>query len=167
MPGLTYSKTSKKYQRRLKIAGAMLDVSRTNDDQSGIEFWSFVLRAVTGLTSDGMSDEENGDGDGDETARRVLDIDFRHPDFRELFKKVDNVRKSHPRIFNQAGAKYKRRLHVDTMSQRQPPPHLPKSFYRPEYLSKISNGNVPEVTFGTAEYALSRYLLLCLCGHFS
>lgn len=76
MPEPTYSKTSKKYQRRFQIAGAMLDVSRTNDDQSGIEFWSFVLRAVAGLTSDGMSDEENGDGDGDETARRVLDIDF-------------------------------------------------------------------------------------------
>ncbi|KAE9383036.1 hypothetical protein BT96DRAFT_844686, partial [Gymnopus androsaceus JB14] len=152
---------SQKCKRRQQIASIMLDLAHRNHNTAGIELWSFVLKAVTALKSDGMSDEESDDGNGsDGPNRKVLDIDFRHPDFQELLQKVDCVPKMAPQIFNRSGRKYMRRVHVEVIEQRVPPPDLPVSFYRAEYLAKIKRGEVLPVTFGVDEYPVSRYFIL-------
>lgn len=122
----------------------MIEACEQKGDDQGLKFWRDVLSAVDILTVDGMSDEEDGI-DGDEQVRYVKDLDFRHPDFRTLLKKVDKTRTTETTIFTRIGRKSLRRVYVSQTTSRSPPSGLPSSFYRPEYLELIMKGKVPMV----------------------
>lgn len=122
----------------------MVEVCEEKGDAQGAQFWRDVLEAIVVLTVGGMSDEEDGT-DGNERVRLVKDMDYRHPDFGELFKHVDNVRIKNTSIFRNVGRKRIRRVYVSEMTSRPPPPNIPSSYYRPEYLDSMTQGEVPKV----------------------
>ncbi|KAJ3781481.1 hypothetical protein GGU11DRAFT_749141 [Lentinula aff. detonsa] len=135
-----------KFERRQAIASVMIEVHEKKGDVQGLQFWREVLEAVDILTIGGMSDEEEVTEEN-ERVRLVKDLDFRHPDFHELFRRVDNVRTRNPSIFRNIGRKRMRRVYVPEMTSRQPPPNMPSSYYRQEYLDSMNQGEVPNVKF--------------------
>jgi hypothetical protein len=122
----------------------MIEACEQKGDKQGLKFWRDILVALDILTIDGMSDEEDGI-DMDEQVRYVKDLDFRHPDFRTLFKKVDKTRTTETTIFTKTGRKSLRRVYVPQTTSRSPPSELPSSFYRPKYLELMMKGKVPNV----------------------
>ncbi|KAE9384184.1 hypothetical protein BT96DRAFT_801948, partial [Gymnopus androsaceus JB14] len=133
-----------KFERRQAIASVMIEVHEKKGDMQGFQFWREVLESIDILTIGGMSDDEEGTEEN-ETVRLVKDLDFRHPDFRNLFRKVDNVRTRNPSIFRNSGRKRMRRVYVPEMTSHQPPPNMPSSYYRQEYLDSMKQGKVPSV----------------------
>lgn len=122
----------------------MIEVCEEKGDIQRAQFWRDVLEAIEVLTVGGMSDEEDG-VEGNESVRLVKDVDYRHPDFRKLFRKVDDVRTKNTSIFKNVGRKRMRRVYVPEMTSRPPPPNMPPSYYRQEYLDSMKQGKVPEV----------------------
>lgn len=135
---------TQKFARRQAIASVMIEVCDEKGNVQGTQFWRDVLEAIDILTAGGMSDEEDG-ADGNESVKLVKDMDYRHPDFRKLFKEVDNVRTKNPSIFRNAGRKRMRRVYVSETTSRPPPPNVPSSYYRQEYLDSMKQGKVPKV----------------------
>ncbi|KAL0063782.1 hypothetical protein AAF712_009339 [Marasmius tenuissimus] len=128
-----------KFQRRLRMAGVMLNKSRAERDEDAVDFWAYVLRALSTLTPDGMSDEEDGfDSTSGRPIKIVSTLEFRHPDFCKLFGWVDNVRFTRKDTFVQAGSPRLERVPASSaVVTREPPPHLPLSFLTPQYRSEM------------------------------
>lgn len=80
-----------KVKRRQAIATLEQQACKDNGDQDGDDAWGFILYALGALEIDGMSDEEDGEEDG-ETVKEVLDLDFRRNELRFLFRSVDSQR---------------------------------------------------------------------------
>ncbi|THV01479.1 hypothetical protein K435DRAFT_655203, partial [Dendrothele bispora CBS 962.96] len=133
-----------KFQSRREIASTMVEHSQDNGDEEGLSFWKATLDAISMLKSDGMSDEDS-DHEGQEKVKVVRDLKFRHTDFKALFQHVDSTPRVMKRLFNQSGKKRLRRVFSSEISDRSPPPNLPSTFYRPEYLDLMKKGILPWV----------------------
>ncbi|KAK7019362.1 hypothetical protein VNI00_018106 [Paramarasmius palmivorus] len=145
----------RKLQYRMQIAATMQKYSREANDEKMQDLWAFVLRSLSQLNADGMSDEEEGI-ECDEQVTFVHDLDFRHPDFRRLFEKVDDTRSLEKDIFNQSGRHRRRRVAIHRLSERKPPPALSPTFYRPSYLLAMQRGDKEKVQLGPEDYSISR-----------
>lgn len=153
-----------KYHVRASVATIMIQVMRERDDHVGLEMWQYVLKCLHKLQHDGMSDEESGEDEvsmGGERVRvrlrKVLILVWRHPEFKQLFALVDKTREAEASIFSQQGRPKLVQIRVDKYSTgpRTPPKHLPKSFFKPEWLAetgkfpfkidalKLSNKDIP------------------------
>lgn len=139
----------------------MIQVCEETGEIQRAQFWREVLECVEILTVDGMSDEEDGT-EGDESVRLVKDLDYRHPDFRKLFKKVDNVRTKNSSIFKNTGRKRIRRVYVSEMTSRPPPTNIPSSFCCQEYLDYMRQQLVPNVKLHE-DSGLTVPQLVCSC----
>ncbi|KAJ3974030.1 hypothetical protein EV361DRAFT_764199, partial [Lentinula raphanica] len=107
---------------------------RSEGDQEGLQFWSYILDSLNLLTYEGMSDEETGfDEDSGESLKFVLKPLYRHEDFGLLFKYVDSVPASYPDLFHRTGTKRWKRVATPFYTAREAPTHLPSSFYRDGY----------------------------------
>lgn len=124
----------------------MIQVMRERDDQEGLEMWQYVLKCLHKLQHEGMSDEESGEDEvtigGEKTRirlRKVLVLVWRHPSFKELFALLDHTREAEASIFSQQGRPKIVRVRVEKQSttSRTPPKHLPKSFFKPEWLLEM------------------------------
>ncbi|KAJ3970635.1 hypothetical protein EV361DRAFT_801685, partial [Lentinula raphanica] len=127
---------SQKFERRISIATIMAETSQDRGDAQRATFWSDVILSLNLLTVDGMSDEEDSVDSGNQSIRIVKDLDFRHPDFRLLFQRVDQTRTAEPMIFGKAGRKRTGRRYSSQVIEHADPPCLPRSFYRPQYLDE-------------------------------
>ncbi|THU99075.1 hypothetical protein K435DRAFT_659685 [Dendrothele bispora CBS 962.96] len=125
----------------------MIKVMRQSGDKDGEEMWKYVLHCLGKLQHEGMSDEE----DSAQTAnieghqivtqiRKVLQLPWRHPSFRNLFKMVDETREVEATIFSHRGRPPMSRVRVDEKPSqiRSPPKHLPQSFFNQQYLQDLS-----------------------------
>ncbi|THU96440.1 hypothetical protein K435DRAFT_620104, partial [Dendrothele bispora CBS 962.96] len=133
-----------KFSTRLQICATMTDHLRGTGDEEGLRFWAAALTTIDRLTIDGMSEDETVELDG-EKVMVVKDLAFRHPNFNRLFEHIDATRPGMKSLFNQGGRKRIRRVLSKQLMERKPPPGLPSSFYRPEYLNSMKGGLVPWV----------------------
>ncbi|KAJ3816678.1 hypothetical protein F5880DRAFT_1463801, partial [Lentinula raphanica] len=117
-----------KLKRRQTIATMEQQSCQQKGDVEGYECWAFILNAVTTLQADGMSDEEDDEKDG-EKVKLVLDVGFRRPEFRLLFRYVDNrdVAKG------QGGRRLRRRVEVSNLVDRATPGYIPTFFLSPGF----------------------------------
>lgn len=123
----------------------MIQVMRERGDQDGLEMWQYVLKCLHKLRHEGMSDEESGEDEvdvrGQKTqlrVRRVLVLVWRHPSFKDLFTLLDKTREVEASIFSEQGRPRLVRIRIEKQSNtpRMPPKHLPKSFFKPEWLTE-------------------------------
>ncbi|KAJ3720333.1 hypothetical protein C8R42DRAFT_736681, partial [Lentinula raphanica] len=117
-----------KMTRRQTIATIEQQGCKDKGDIEGSECWDFILYAVTVLGTDGMSDEEDDDENG-EKVKSVLDVGFRRPEFRTLFRSVD----ARDMARGQGGRKLRRRVEVSKVVERQPPRNVPEIFLSPGF----------------------------------
>lgn len=124
----------------------MIQAMRERDDQEGLAMWQYVLKCLHKLQHEGMSDEESGEDEvviagvkSHIRVRKVLVLVWRHPSFKELFALVDRTREAEASIFSQQGRPKLLRIRVEKNSTgpRTAPKHLPKSFFRPEWLAEM------------------------------
>ncbi|KAE9389252.1 hypothetical protein BT96DRAFT_835148 [Gymnopus androsaceus JB14] len=147
---------AQKFTTRRQIASVMLETALSANDRDGVELWSFVLRCVTQLTEDGMSEEEDT-VEGDEPVKAVLGIDFRHLAVRDLMQMVDDTRTGDSLgPFVRAGRRRIRRVNHPSVVKRKPKAGISPSFYRPEYLAQMRQGVVPAVAVGEQDWPISR-----------
>lgn len=150
-----------KWDQRRAIASVMIQVCEEKGEIQRAQFWREVLESVEILTVDGMSDEEDGT-EGDESVRLVKVLDYRHPDFRKLFKKVDDVRMKDSSIFRNTGRKRLRRVYVSEITSRPPPTNIPSSYCCQEYLDYIGQQSAPNVKLHeNSGFTIPR--LVCSC----
>ncbi|THU76150.1 hypothetical protein K435DRAFT_617596, partial [Dendrothele bispora CBS 962.96] len=134
-----------KFVRRQELCSVMMNVAIQEGDTERLQFWTEVLQCTQILTADGMSDEEDGEKDG-EPVRYVHELDFRHPDLQILFGYLDNIRETENMIFNTVGRKRLCRIHSGLVqSECAPPVDLPPAYYKPSYLQLMTQGKVPSV----------------------
>ncbi|KAJ3759303.1 hypothetical protein EV360DRAFT_82246 [Lentinula raphanica] len=128
-----------KLTRRQRIAAMEQQSCRQKGDLEGYECWSFILNAVTTFQTDGMSDEEDGEEDG-EKVKLVLDVGFRRSEFRSLFRSVDNrdIAKG------QGGRRLRRRVEVLKPVERLAPRNIPPFFLNPGFRGQ--NNALPQDT---------------------
>ncbi|KAK7436124.1 hypothetical protein VKT23_019326 [Stygiomarasmius scandens] len=135
-----------KYHVRASVGAIMTQVLHERGDNEGEEMWQYVLKSLSWLEHDGMSDEEEGSElvtiDGRESriqVRKVMKLSWRHPSFRRLFEMIDQTREVEAAIFAHQGRPPMKRIRVDQgpTRQRPPPQHLPASFFNPEYLQEL------------------------------
>ncbi|KAJ3749307.1 hypothetical protein DFH05DRAFT_1520921 [Lentinula detonsa] len=138
-----------KMTRRQTIATIEQQDCKDNGDIEGYECWGFILYAVTVFGIDGMSDEEDDEENG-EKVKSVLDVGFRRPEFRTLFRSVDirHVAKG------QGGRKLQRRVEVSKMVERQLPRNIPCVFLSPGFQS--SSNAIPQEAIIQLEADLAR-----------
>ncbi|THU83956.1 hypothetical protein K435DRAFT_688528 [Dendrothele bispora CBS 962.96] len=122
----------------------MLSTFREREDQESIEFWSYVVDCLQRLKHTGMSDEEDDTAETDvgglkvkRRVRLVQKLNWRHPSLRALFEIVDQTRQFEDLIFKQSGASPLPRIRVDTVVTRDPPEHLPRSFFEDDYIESM------------------------------
>ncbi|THU92393.1 hypothetical protein K435DRAFT_862495 [Dendrothele bispora CBS 962.96] len=142
-----------KFTRRQQICTIMVEAALEEGDEGKAKLWADVLQCMQVLTADGMSEEENGEEDG-ELVRYVYELDFRHPEFQSLFNFVDRMRESQKTVFNTTGRKRFRKVQrIDICPARKPPADLPPSYYKPEYLQLMRQGQVPSAKLAEGEKA--------------
>ncbi|KAJ3756477.1 hypothetical protein EV360DRAFT_19215, partial [Lentinula raphanica] len=112
------------------ICSIMIRICREQHDANVLSFWSDIMLAISDLGIEGTSEEENND----DTARFVKDIDFRHSRFRKVLAFVDGTREQEKFVFRRLGRKRLPRWYTGEYTICMPPPNLPCSFFRPEYL---------------------------------
>jgi len=121
---------------------------RDNGDQEGDDCWGFILYAVAALENEGMSDEEDGEEDG-EAVKEVLDLNFRRQELRSIFRFVDSAMDRTER--SQGGRKFKKRVEVSKKTTRRPRDGIPSVFLNPDHRKTKAEANNDEL-----EAALSR-----------
>ncbi|KAE9389269.1 hypothetical protein BT96DRAFT_835156, partial [Gymnopus androsaceus JB14] len=142
-----------KLDRRQAIATIMIEICEKKGDIKGLKFWYDVLEALDVLGVGGMSDEEEGNK-GDKQVRHMKDLDFHHPDFHALFKKVDSTRSRESSIFNKKGRRHIQRVYVLKIVSHQPLSGLPSSYYQPAYLELMEQGDIAKVKVHHASHLL-------------
>ncbi|KAK7448413.1 hypothetical protein VKT23_013677 [Stygiomarasmius scandens] len=133
-----------KFMNRQQISSIMARHSESIGNDEALSFWTAALSVVNLLQADGMSDEETA-YEGEEQVKVVKQPAFRHPGLASLFRHVDSAPKEMKSLFDQGGRKRLRRVFSSEISQRRPPPNLPITFYRSEYLDLMRKGLVPWV----------------------
>ncbi|KAK7459474.1 hypothetical protein VKT23_009457 [Stygiomarasmius scandens] len=134
-----------KFITRQQISSTMRAHFEKAGDDKELGFWTATLTVINNLQADGMSDEETG-YEGEEQIKVVKKLPFRHPDLASLLQHVDSTPKMMKKLFDQGGRKRVRRVFSNETSQRSPPPNLPSTFYRQEYLALMRKGLVPWVS---------------------
>ncbi|KAJ3831767.1 hypothetical protein F5878DRAFT_667222 [Lentinula raphanica] len=142
-----------KMTRRQTIATIEQQGCKDKGDIEGSECWGFILYAVTVLGIDGMSDEEEEEEENGEKVKSVLDVGFRRPEFRTLFRSVD----ARDMAKGQGGRKRQRRVEVSKMVERQPPRNVPRIFLSPGF--RNDSNAVPQASI-QLEADLARYNML-------
>ncbi|KAJ3889184.1 hypothetical protein GG344DRAFT_52172 [Lentinula edodes] len=125
----------------------MVDVCRKRDDQNGVQFFSFALRAFTKMGSGGMSEDEDsvekvivGDRELEEAVKLPMSLPFRHSVMTTIAVVVDKVPQVEKMHFVQSGRTSKRRIRDNLRcrkSARKPPSGWPVSFFADGYLESL------------------------------
>lgn len=125
------------------------DECRSQGDKEGEEHWQFLIFATSTLEIEGMSDEEDGEVNG-EMVKLVADVSFRDCEFRRLYRYSDVLgNKGVDGSGGPVGRKFKTRIETSKIVERSPPPRLPDAFKK-----RIS-------TRSPLEAALLRYASYC------
>ena len=140
----------------------MLQVSVQRNDPDAVAVWKYVWSLIDKLGHNGMSDEEDDemvlqqpDGTMRLThVRKILKLIWRHPYFSELFKFLDKLPGVEDLVFRLCGKQRIERVRVEQESDREPPPNLPKSFYRPNYLEQIPSYRIRDYKLSTERIRL-------------
>ncbi|KIK50651.1 hypothetical protein GYMLUDRAFT_252796 [Collybiopsis luxurians FD-317 M1] len=148
-----------KFKCRQSIATAEQQCCRENGDAEGEECWGFVLYAVDVLQIDRMSDEEDGEEEG-EAVKWVLGLDFCRREFRYLFHRVDSARSTVDQSLG--GRKFKRRVETSRKSQRSTPVGIPSAFLSSN--SRDANSARDE-NHDQLEGALLRFVHAVFCNY--
>ncbi|KAJ3715433.1 hypothetical protein C8R42DRAFT_645832 [Lentinula raphanica] len=139
-----------KLNRRQKIAVLAEQACQEKGDIEGKESWGFLLYAVGSLQVDGMSDEEDGEEDGN-PVRLVLDVAFRRKEFRPLFRFIDSDKAGIEK--GQGGRKFRKRVEISKVSHTQRvPSNIRDAFLSPDY----RNHGYQEVTEEEVEVHFSK-----------
>ncbi|KAJ3779943.1 hypothetical protein GGU10DRAFT_381471 [Lentinula aff. detonsa] len=117
---------------RLSIAASEQQTCRKTGDAEGDSSWGFVVFLVDVLRQEGMSDEEDGEEDG-EAVRVVLDVDYRRHELRTLFELVDTVQGNNAK--GQGGRKFKKRIRISKESKQLPAEGVPRVLLSPAFRS--------------------------------
>ncbi|KIK52810.1 hypothetical protein GYMLUDRAFT_179728, partial [Collybiopsis luxurians FD-317 M1] len=125
-----------KFQRRQAIAALQMQTCQEKGDKEGEDCWAFIMHTVTTLQADRMSDEEDREVDR-KSAKLVLDLEFRHHEFRSLFRMVDSVREKMDK--GQGGRKLKRRVEISRKADRPFPKDIPSVFLSPTFCIRTSD----------------------------
>ncbi|KAJ3718814.1 hypothetical protein C8R42DRAFT_643874 [Lentinula raphanica] len=128
-----------KLGRRQSLAALAEQTCEEKGDSEGEESWGFLLFALATLQEDGMSDEEDGEEDGN-PVRLVLDVPFRRREFRPLFRFIDSNTAGIEK--GQGGRKFKKRVEIAKEVSR---PHrtinkIPSAFLSPDYQNQGYQG---------------------------
>ncbi|KAK1221674.1 hypothetical protein PQX77_015504 [Marasmius sp. AFHP31] len=138
-----------KYQLRSRISAIMVVVSRERGDKEAVILWAWVMRAVSNLRADGMSDEENDEEEAQDgqpgVVRKVKVLNWRHPALRELFEIIDKTPGFEELIFTKQGRARIPRRRVEDVTKREPPKQLYRSFFRKEFLDALPSYVVDEL----------------------
>ncbi|KIK64578.1 hypothetical protein GYMLUDRAFT_241116 [Collybiopsis luxurians FD-317 M1] len=130
-----------KFKRRLKQGS--IEQGKCNDagDNEGEQHWEFVVFATSVLEVQGMSDEEDGEENGD-AIRLVSDVSFQHREFRSLYCHSDTVGNMGEDGFGiPSGCKFKKRVDILESVDRPLPAQLPDAFRKPP--SGLHNHDLP------------------------
>ncbi|KAL1684528.1 hypothetical protein GGG16DRAFT_22991, partial [Schizophyllum commune] len=140
-----------KLNSRAKIASIMRENAEMSGADEQLDHWSFVLRSLEQLNYEGMSDEESdteevvfpGGVVAEQPCRRVLEMRWRHPSFKEIFDEVDQTPARFPDIFNKLALRNRiRRVRVAQTSERAPPKKLSIALFDPSYLEEIGPAGI-------------------------
>ncbi|KAL1657805.1 hypothetical protein GGF50DRAFT_93046 [Schizophyllum commune] len=143
---------------RVQVSSIMRQVAESNSSDAGIKRWSYALRSLNKLGCGGMSDEESdeeeviypGNAVSMRPCRKVLELKWRHPSFKDLFDEIDGTPKEYPDLFNGRIMQNRiRRVRVSKASKRKPPRNLNVDFFNPAYLENI--GRVGMIARGIDE----------------
>ncbi|KAJ3924725.1 MAG: hypothetical protein NXY57DRAFT_907825 [Lentinula lateritia] len=128
----------------------MLHECRNGDNQEGVEFFSYCLRAFEKLGSGGMSEDEDGvdkvlvdERELEEAVKLTMFLPFRHSTLMKLVALVDEIPQNQglKKFFVQSGRVCKRRVRGDPRcktSDRKPPKRWHSSFFPDGYLESLS-----------------------------
>ncbi|KAJ8081332.1 hypothetical protein PM082_007167 [Marasmius tenuissimus] len=150
---LVHSIRRVKFEFRCSVSAIMVQVSQEREDNDALEFWSWVLQATHRLGKDGMSDEETEESEitqpnGRQLKQRVREVmvlSWRHPHFRDLYTRVDELTDFEKLVFSEQGRARLPQMRVAKVVTRAPPPRLYRSFYREGYLEELQDYEVAEL----------------------
>ncbi|KAI5888891.1 uncharacterized protein SCHCODRAFT_02512695 [Schizophyllum commune H4-8] len=146
-----YNKHCRSVMARNYIASIMREKAEMSGADEQLDHWSYVLRSLEQLNYEGMSDEESdteevvfpGGVVAEQPCRRVLEMRWRHPSFKEVFDDVDQTPAQFPDIFNKLALKNRiRRVRVAQTSERAPPKKLSIALFDPSYLEEIGPAGI-------------------------
>lgn len=122
----------------MSVAATMCAVCRERLEEDALMFWQFVLRCLAILGDGGMSDEEDGDENG-ERIKLIRALMWRNPYFRELFALLDSAPDMERQLWSQSGRHRLRRVVTDRppLHSRPIPKDLPRSFFSPAFLDSL------------------------------
>ncbi|KAJ3816388.1 hypothetical protein EV361DRAFT_955777 [Lentinula raphanica] len=133
-----------KHNRRQSLAVLAGQACQEKGDTEGEDSWGFLLCAIGSLQVDGMSDEEDGEEDGN-PVRLVLNAAFRRKEFRPLFRFID----SNPAGIEkgQGGRRFKKRVEIakEVSPSRKLLNTIPSAFLSPAYQSQGYQGAAKDV----------------------
>ncbi|KAH7878360.1 hypothetical protein F5879DRAFT_810933 [Lentinula edodes] len=140
----------------------MKKTCRKRGDQAGLAFWSHALNLTEILGDHGQSDEEDATIEVEiegvmmkQSVKKVSRLYWREPGIEECYKIVDCAPGVEAAIFHRAGAPRMQRIRTDKVSHRLPPAGLPRSVFRPEYLSALLPFEFAELKL--ADYTFQMY----------
>ncbi|KAJ3859139.1 hypothetical protein EV359DRAFT_68423 [Lentinula novae-zelandiae] len=111
-----------KLQSRCKICVIMLRECRNRDNQEGVKFFSFCLRAFEKMGSGGMSEDEDGvdkvhveKRELEEAVKLIMFLPFCHSTLTKLVVLMDEIPQTEglKKLFVQSGRVRKRRVRGD------------------------------------------------------
>lgn len=147
---------------RSEIATLMRETCRKRGDQAGVAFWSHALNLTEVIGDAGQSDEEDAtisvEIEGvtmNQNVKNVSRLYWREPGIEECYKIVDSAPGVEAAIFHRAGAPRMQRIRTDKLSHRAPPPGLPRSVFREEFLSALMPYELAELKL--ADYTIEMY----------
>ncbi|KAJ3866968.1 hypothetical protein EV359DRAFT_35495 [Lentinula novae-zelandiae] len=140
----------------------MRETCQERGDQAGVVLWSHALNLTEVIGDAGQSDEEdatiNVEIEGvtmKQNVKNVSRLYWREPGIKECYKIVDSAPGVEAAIFHRAGTPRMQRIRTYKLSHRAPPPSLPRSVFREEFLSTLMPYEVAELKL--ADYTIEMY----------
>ncbi|KAJ3744513.1 hypothetical protein F5050DRAFT_1561488 [Lentinula boryana] len=140
----------------------MVKICRERGDQEGVVFWSHALNVTEIIGDAGQSEEEDASIDVEiegvmmkQNVKKVSRLYWREPGIETMYISVDSAPGVEEGLFQRAGAPRIQRIRTDKIDHRLPPPNLPRSVFREEYLTALMPYELDELKL--ADYTIEVY----------
>ncbi|KAJ3992029.1 hypothetical protein F5050DRAFT_1699888, partial [Lentinula boryana] len=138
---------------------------RTEAAAQATEFWQWVLNLLDCGGHELMSDEEDLTVLDESNpsrllmiaAKQVLVVEWRHTYFEKLLTFIDVTTGIEELIFGRTGRPSFRRIPGQKVSSWPPPTGLPKSFFKPIYLTKLNTIEKAALVIDETEFVLRSF----------